>query len=73
MTLIYSSNKLGLKGAYRSPKYFKVIEPKATLVYTDSEEIKKAYEDAKIEVEPITEKPRLIKPKAKKETKKETK
>lgn len=54
MTLIYSGRKVDkLEGSYRNPGFFNGVDPKASKVFTDDENIKSAYVSAGIEVKPI--------------------
>lgn len=50
MIIVYSNKRLNIDGIYCNPIYFNGVNDKASLIYTDKEEIKKAYEYVGIEV-----------------------
>ena len=54
-TLIYSEEKVkGIKGCYASPRLFNGDTESCDLVYTDDENILKAYRAKGIEAQPLT-------------------
>jgi len=53
MVFVYSSKKTDIKGVHCNPKYFCSVNTNASLIYTDNEKIKKAYEFAGIKVKAI--------------------
>ena len=57
MKVIYSNEKIdGVDGRYINPSLYSGIVRGVTLVMTDHNHIKEAYEAAGVEVEPITKK-----------------
>lgn len=64
MNIIYSNKKIsGLDGIYADPDLFDGSTENCETVYTDSEEIKNAYQAKGIEVYPITKEVRKKQPK----------
>ena len=57
MNAIYSNERIeGLEGRYVAPHLFNGVLNGVEKCYTDNKDIKKAYEEAGIKVEPITKK-----------------